>query len=564
VAAAETGHWDDWVDSSGTAPARAHHPELLFRDGYLLLRGLAPPARLPPPFRWDPRLELWTAEAWRYRTLQPLLDRLVADAVPPVPPGRVAEDGPVWETGADAPPAQTVRDRVARWHPLDDLAPAEPLTLHPAQRAALRAWWTGKTAEGTVPDRWGCFELPTGTGKTLLAIALLRQLALPALVCVPTIQLMTQWYWELRRALGGEIGLLGGGHHLPSDRVTVAVYDSAAIHLERLGDRWAFLVLDEVHHLAGWHARAALYSCAPYRLGLSATLDASEATLATIQELVGPTVYRADLDTFVGTLLSDYTVQELKVRLSAAEQARYDADMAIYRAFLAEHHLQPWRESDYAAFLRLAATTTEGRAAQLAYRRARTLAQHPEAKFEALGYLLRRHALEPGLVWAGENRVVLEIARRFGIPAIVATTPVRERDWILQEFRAGRLRAIVSNEVLSEGLSIGPLRWAVMLSLRSQRRRSVEQKLGRLLRRDPGKQHAILYQLVAEATLDAGLARRRRTPVFRVAGRQRFAGPADPLAAPSPAGLTAPFPSAPAASPAAPAPPPPAGAPEAP
>jgi superfamily II DNA or RNA helicase len=235
-------------------------------------------------------------------------------------------------------------------------------------------------------------------------------------------------------------------------------------------------------------------------------------------------VYRAGLDAFVGTLLADYTVQEIKVHLSAEERATYEADMGVYRDFLTEHRLQPWRESDYAAFQRLAASTTEGRAAQLAYRRARTLAQHPAAKFEALGYLLRRHAHETGLIWAGENRVVLDIARRFGIPAIISTTPVRERDWILEEFRAGRLRAIVSNEVLGEGLSVGPLRWAVMVSLRSQRRRSVEQKLGRLLRRDPGKRHAVLYQLVAESTLDTSLARRRRTPVFRVAARHRFGG----------------------------------------
>jgi hypothetical protein len=57
------------VDSADAAPTGAHGPELVFRDGYLLLRGLAPPARLPVPFRWDPRLELWTAEAWRYRAL---------------------------------------------------------------------------------------------------------------------------------------------------------------------------------------------------------------------------------------------------------------------------------------------------------------------------------------------------------------------------------------------------------------------------------------------------------------------------------------------------------------
>jgi superfamily II DNA or RNA helicase len=460
---------------------------------------MEPTARLPAPFRWDHRLELWTAEAWRYREVQ------------------------AWLVGQ-----RPVRDRVARWQPLTDLAPAQPLDLHPAQRAALRAWQSGRTVDGTVPPRWGCLELPTGTGKTLLAIALLRELALPTLVCVPTIQLMTQWYWELRQALGGEIGLLGGGHHLPNDRVTVAVYDSAAIHLERLGDRWAFLVLDEVHNLAGWHTRAAAFSCAPYRLGLSATLDGSPATLTTIRELVGPTVYQASLDLFVGTLLTDYAVQQISVRLSEAEKADYDADMATYRAFVAAHHLQPWRESDFAAFQRLAASTNDGRAAQLAYRRARTLAQHPCAKLEALGFLLRRHSDERGLVWAGENRVVLDVARRFGIPAIISTTPVRERDWILDEFRAGRLRAIVSNEVLSEGLNVGPLRWAVMLSLRSQRRRSVEQKLGRLLRRDPGKRYAVLYQLVTEATLDTSLARRRKTSVFQVSQRQRFLPSLDP------------------------------------
>ena len=72
-----------------------------------------------------------------------------------------AEDRPVWEMEGSDGSATVVRDSVSRWRPLDDLAPAEPLTLHPAQRAALRAWWTGQTAEGPVPARWGCFELPT-------------------------------------------------------------------------------------------------------------------------------------------------------------------------------------------------------------------------------------------------------------------------------------------------------------------------------------------------------------------------------------------------------------------
>src|SRR4051794_10729991 len=70
--AVHSGRLDCLVDSA--APLAPHYaPELAFRDGYLLLRGLPSDVRLGSPFRWDPRLELWTAEAWRYRGLQALL-----------------------------------------------------------------------------------------------------------------------------------------------------------------------------------------------------------------------------------------------------------------------------------------------------------------------------------------------------------------------------------------------------------------------------------------------------------------------------------------------------------
>ena len=44
------------------------------------------------------------------------------------------------------------------------------------------------------------------------------------------------------------IGLVGGGHYEVQD-LTVTTYDSAYIHMERLGNRFALLVFDECHHL---------------------------------------------------------------------------------------------------------------------------------------------------------------------------------------------------------------------------------------------------------------------------------------------------------------------------
>ncbi len=87
----------------------------------------------------------------------------------------------------------------------------------PHQKEAMTTWWN---AGGR-----GVVVLPTGTGKTLVALLAIAHVGRPALVVTPTIPLMNQWYGELYRAFStptGErnepvgsnpIGLLGGGYH---------------------------------------------------------------------------------------------------------------------------------------------------------------------------------------------------------------------------------------------------------------------------------------------------------------------------------------------------------------
>src|SRR5262249_4020091 len=62
----------------------------------------------------------------------------------------------------------------------------------PHQTEALEAWWA-KSARGVV-------VLPTGTGKTHLAILAIQRAGRPALVVTPTIDLLNQWYDELLSA----------------------------------------------------------------------------------------------------------------------------------------------------------------------------------------------------------------------------------------------------------------------------------------------------------------------------------------------------------------------------
>src|SRR5262249_2208362 len=86
-----------------------------------------------------------------------------------------------------------------------------PWTLHsqrrpfPHQTEALETWWTQKGR--------GVVVLPTGTGKTHLALLAIHKAGRPAFVITPTIDLLNQWYGEMSEAFGVPIGLLGGGSY---------------------------------------------------------------------------------------------------------------------------------------------------------------------------------------------------------------------------------------------------------------------------------------------------------------------------------------------------------------
>src|SRR5262245_32663031 len=138
---------------------------------------------------------------------------------------------------------------------------ATPWPLHdprrpfPHQTEALEAWWQSGGR--------GVVVLPTGTGKTLLAILAVNRAARPTLVITPTIDLLNQWYDELTNAFNVPVGLLGGGYY-DLQPLTVTTYDSAYIHLERWGNRFGLVVYDECHHLPGpTYMAAAVGTLAP-------------------------------------------------------------------------------------------------------------------------------------------------------------------------------------------------------------------------------------------------------------------------------------------------------------
>src|SRR5690606_15751839 len=138
----------------------------------------------------------------------------------------------------------------------------------PFQVEALNAWLQHR-GQGVV-------VLPTGAGKSHLALMAIDAKRRATLVVVPTLDLVRQWYDLLSTAFELPVGVIGGGEY-SIQALTVTTYDSAYIHMENIGNRFGMVVFDECHHLPSEaYGLAAAQCLAPYRLGLSATPERTD------------------------------------------------------------------------------------------------------------------------------------------------------------------------------------------------------------------------------------------------------------------------------------------------
>jgi len=400
---------------------------------------------------------------------------------------------------------QEVRDTVPRWQPLN-LKIQETREPHDYQVAALAAW--------DEAGRRGSIVLPTGAGKTFVAIQAISRVNRSVVVVAPTIDLLHQWYARLANAFTAEVGVYYSGEKkvLP---LTVTTYHSAGDLMAEYGNAFKLIIFDEVHHLPApsW-GEAALMAPAPFRLGLTATYPEEHEQANgrwRVDELIGPIVYTKRIEELVGQQLANYRTQRVRINLSDEERARYDADYEIYIGFVRSRQLQRKHGPGWLMeLMRLSALDAQARRAFLARQRLLRLLAHAEGKLATLEALLREYPTEQVLVFTEHNATVYEIAARHLIPAITHETSAAERKHILDGFQAGRYRAIATSRVLNEGVDVPEAKVAIVLGGTSGAREYI-QRLGRVLRKVENRQ-AVLFEVIARKTIEEGKAQRRRKP----------------------------------------------------
>lgn len=443
-----------------------------------------------------------------------------------------------------------VRDEVdprrPRWS-LADTSGDAPLvrgtaTTRPAQggstRAALdalslRDWQVEAFAAWSAAGCRGVVEAVTGTGKTRLAVAVLRSvIGAPrgsgrGLVLVPTLELLEQWVRELRSTLPDHrIGRLGGGHDddlFACDIVVATPHSAAAVPVDLPPGATGVLVADEAHRYGAPTWGAALRDEFGLRLALTATYErADDGVDDVLAPYFGEVVTRYGFARAVaeGTV-APFRLGLVGVPLTDDERTRHDrADLRVrqlHRELVGVHGMSrdPRRRFEAVAAIVADADRTGRSGPQVAacreylvrVRERRDVAAQAAGKLEVCAAVAAQLAGRRTLVFTDtvdQAEAAAAVLSRAGREArtVHGDLAADERRIRLALFRRGDVEVVVAPRVLDEGVDVPDADVAVVLAAFRTRRQLV-QRLGRVLRvKSDGREARLLLAHAVDTAED--------------------------------------------------------------
>ncbi|BHH84566.1 DEAD/DEAH box helicase [Desulforhopalus sp. 52FAK] len=166
-------------------------------------------------------------------------------------------------------------------------------SLRPYQQEAV---------DKATPRSFGVIEAGTGSGKTVMALALIAKRRQPTIVIVHTKELLYQWKERVTQFLGIDAGLIGDGR-FDIAPVTIAIVNTARKRAKELFPYFGQLVVDECHRVPAslFTDVVSAFDC-QYLLGLSATAYRSDDEMTKlIYFFMGDRIHRVDRDELMAT-----------------------------------------------------------------------------------------------------------------------------------------------------------------------------------------------------------------------------------------------------------------------
>lgn len=396
----------------------------------------------------------------------------------------------------------------------------EKIALYEYQEDARSKWIDN--------DKKGIFVMATGTGKTFTALGCLEKALednskLLTVITAPTKHLLPQWeksinnygikYDKLLFATGDtnwrnelENFLLDLRLDSINNLIILTTHDTLAsndfISLLSKKKRFNyFLIGDEMHGLGSPYRRNGLIEhLYDFRLGLSAT----------------PTRYSDEESEFLFNFFGD-ELYTLSLREAIYEYYNPKTGMSYltpynycpYFLSLNEEELEEYRRITQSLFT-CKDDEFDKRKQNLLFKRANII-KDAQNKFEVLKKILNRIDDYSGLIiYCSPNQIdkVMEILSEYNIIAHKFTMEEKtkpldkyggmsERDLILDDFAKGNYQVLAAMHCLDEGVDVPSASQAIFMCSSNSSREFI-QRIGRVIRRSPGKTHATIYDLIVK------------------------------------------------------------------
>lgn len=384
--------------------------------------------------------------------------------------------------------------------------------LREYQKEAINAWFRA--------GKRGIISLPTGTGKTVIALKIWELLGMPkTLYVAPTNALIK----DLAHKFVHKYGI--PEHWISTDpwrprRITFATYAMLAVHNPDLARDYDFYILDEVHHAAAEKFfenafKPIIHPSGKPILGLSASPKTSaKYTLEMVRKYL-PIVYaRTWSDPEMAKYRPEVKVYLVSVPLTTKESSTYhfleeqmrdlrfkgDFRSIVDASRILKDPREPrWRKALAGKYMKL-------------YNAQKRILQGSADKKRAVVEIIEQHADEPRIILFADTiddlvDVINELNRR-GIPAFALTSKtIRPGDVkrINEEFGT-RYQVLGLVKMGEEGLDFPDVSTLVVMGS-PKSRRAVVQRSGRALRWQEGKV-ANIYVVYARGTKEEDTARR--------------------------------------------------------
>lgn len=351
---------------------------------------------------------------------------------------------------------------------LDQDRDGNPFQLRDYQRDAVAAFYhAGRETGGS-----GVIVLPCGSGKTIIGLGAISQVAAHTLIITTNNMSVHQWRDELlhkTEVLAENIGEFTGLDKAIKP-ITLTTYQMLTYRPSKSTDfhnldlftahDWGLIIYDEVHLLPAPVFRATAAIQARRRLGLTATLIREDNKQDEVFALIGPKRY-------------DVPWKTLESRGYIAE-----AYCTEYRISLPEAEVYAYAHADKRERYRVAAENSR--------------------KLDLARDLISLHADDHILV-IGQYLDQLEaIAEGLNAPLITGKTRQAERERLYTAFKKDELKLLVVSKVANFAVDLPDANVMIQVSGTFGSRQEEAQRLGRILR--PKQKRSHFYTLVSKGT----------------------------------------------------------------